>query len=140
MVFLGHSKWENNLNLTQKTMGASILRQQTIANNISNANVPHYKRKSVLFESQLKRAIDQQQKVPPPFLMTQVRHISLEDPIDINQVNARTYTEFDTHQRNDKNNVDIEKEVSDHIKNNLHYTAMIESVRYSFKKIQSVLV
>ena len=39
----------------------------------------------------------------------------------------------------DKNNVDIEKEIADEVKNTLHYSAVTTAVGNSFKRLKSVL-
>jgi len=121
--------------LLERAMDASLLRRSTIADNIANVDTPYFKRGEVTFESQLKRALDSEARDVMPAKMTDKRHISFKDPIDYRGVRARIHIEHETNYRNDKSNVDIEKEIVDATKNMLMYNAMAQKIGSSFRNI-----
>ena len=139
MIFSDNSIFSRNLSLNQKALSVSVLRKQVIANNIANVDTPHYKRHMVSFESELNRAIDEANRPGYPTKMKDVRHIPFSSPKDVMTVKPKVHVEFDSNYRNDKNNVDIEKEIADEIKNTLYFSSVTQAVNNSFKRIQSVL-
>lgn len=139
-MFLNSSMMKTNY-LLEKSMDASMMRHQVIADNIANADTPGFKRSSITFESQLKRALDSEitaQKVPHAY-MTNKKHISFNKPLDFRKVKSKVRVDFDTNYRNDKNNVDIEKEVSDAVVNTLRYRALVERIKGNYKMLNHVL-
>lgn len=125
--------------LLERGMDASLLRRSVIADNIANADTPHFKRSDVTFESQLARAIKSNEKKPCPAQLTDRRHIPFYEPMDYRTVRAKIQTEHGTNMRNDKNNVDVEKEMVDATKNMLRYNAMAQRIDRNYKKIQMLL-
>ncbi len=121
--------------LLQKGMDASLVRQQVIADNIANVDTPGFKRMDVTFESQMKRALDSEQEERFPVYLTNKGHIDFFKPMDYRDVKAKLQIEFDTNFRNDKNNVDIEKEVAESVKNSLRYKAMAQNLSTKFKSL-----
>lgn len=75
-MFLNNS-FGKNLDILQRTMDVSTIRQDVIANNIANADTPNFKRTVVNFEAQLKRALDSENSRKMPAAMTNERHIPL---------------------------------------------------------------
>lgn len=135
-----HSIFSNTIELAQKSLDVSLLRQEVIANNIANVDTPYYKRKMVTFESELNRVLDEQRRFPKYLLKTsQTRHIKNTFNKSIDDVQAHVFQEHDTHFRNDKNNVDIEKEVGDLNKNALHYNAVSTSIRLSLEHLKTAV-
>jgi flagellar basal-body rod protein FlgB len=121
--------------LLERAMDASLLRRSVIADNIANVDTPHFKRGEVTFESQLKRALDSEARDVMPAKMTDRRHIPFNDPIDYLGVRARIQIEHETNYRNDKSNVDIEKEIVDATKNMLMYNAKAQRIGSSFRNL-----
>ena len=138
-MFSNNFAFSQNVHLSKKALGVSILRKQVIANNIANVDTPNYKRHMVSFESELNRAIDSNMKPAYPAKMNDSRHIPFDRAKNPLGVKPRVQVEFDTNYRNDKNNVDIEKEISDEIKNSLYFTAVTQSVNNSFRRLKTVL-
>ena len=132
-----NNNFAKTLKLSQMSMGASLKRHSAISDNIANVDTPHYKKKEVLFEAELNRALNKKANVP--FLTTSDRHISINNHKHYSDVKSRIWRQYDTNHRNDKNNVDIEKESSDLVKNTLHYNMLTTIVNNQFKKIKSVL-
>jgi flagellar basal-body rod protein FlgB len=133
------SLFGKSLNLSQRILGSDVLRKDAIANNIANVDTPHYKRQMVTFESELNRALESEKNPGTPTNLTDSRHIPFDDNKDVNAVQARVQVEFDTNYRNDKNNVDIEKEMADEVKNTLHYQALTSSVGGAIRRLRSVI-
>ena len=139
-MFLNSNIMKTNY-LLEKGMNASIMRHQVIADNIANADTPGFKRSTITFESQLKRALDSEKEMEtcPRAYLTSKKHISFCQPLDYRKVKSKIHVDYDTNYRNDKNNVDIEKEVSNAVVNTLRYRALTERVKNNFKMLNHVL-
>ncbi|MCD6238720.1 MAG: flagellar basal body rod protein FlgB [Thermotoga sp.] len=109
-----------DVNLLSKAMDVSLLRQQVYAHNIANVDTPHYKRKFVSFEEDLRQALEGEDL---PMKCTNSRHIR-GTYTSINDIKPRIVTEDETTLRNDGNNVDIDYEMVQAEKNSLRYQAM----------------
>ena len=125
--------------LLERGMDATLVRRAVIADNIANVDTPHFKRSEVTFESQLHRALQSEEVRPFPAKMTNKRHIPFHEPIDYRGVRARVQTEHESNFRNDKNNVDIEKEIVDASKNTMMYNAMVQRLNKNFKMVGMLL-
>lgn len=125
--------------LLEKGLDASLVRQQVISDNIANVDTPGFKRTEVTFESQMQRALNSEQEPRFPVNLTQKGHIDFFKPLDYRDVRAKLVIEHFTNYRNDKNNVDIEKEISDAVKNSLKYKAMTQRLNSSFRAMEMVL-
>ncbi len=127
--------------LLEKSLDVESLRRKVISNNISNVNVPHFKRSEVNFESELKRAIVDRKNPTNnlPAKMTDEKHIPFYEPRDIKNVQARINLDYNTSFRNDGNSVDIEKEMVDAAKNLMRYNAFVTSLNHNFKMMKIVM-
>lgn len=114
------------INVLKKGMDASLLRNETIVNNIANVNTPGYKKQTVEFESYLKNALNSNSyKV---------------SSIDLNSINPTVRLENPEHSmRLDENNVDIDVEMTEKAKNSLRYSTIVEAVNNNFDRINIVL-
>ena len=56
-MFEGSSMMGTNY-ILEKSLDVESLRKKVIADNVANVDVPHFKRSEVNFESELKRALD----------------------------------------------------------------------------------
>lgn len=125
--------------LSQNILNVNILRQGAISNNIANVDTPHYKRKAIVFEAELNRVINQKEE--PAFLKTtHIKHFNIKSKKSYLDVKSSVIEEYDTNYRNDKNNVDIEKETSDLVKNSMQYEAVISHINQRFRRLKSVIV
>lgn len=128
------------LDILQRTMDASLLRQSVIANNIANANTPNFKRTEVNFESRLAYALESETHRPRfREALTDENHIAFYEPLDYRDVRPRRVLDFLTTAKNNGNNVDIEVESMDLLNNQLAYQSMVRSVSDSFTRINLVL-
>jgi flagellar basal-body rod protein FlgB len=125
--------------ILQRSMSVSIIRQEVIADNIANAGTPHFKRSEVAFESELNRALSSYDPNPFPAAVTNSRHIPFYRPRDYREVKPIVYLDYATTQRNDGNNVDIEKEMVDARLNALRYQAMAQRISGNFRLLDIVM-
>lgn len=112
-------------NVLGSAMRAAAVRNDVIVHNISNANVPGFKKKAVKFESHLRDAL--------------ASSGSLED-IDFNQLKPTIQREHGGYQhRLDGNNVDIETEMAALYQNSAKYDGLVSGVINNYKRINLVL-
>jgi len=139
MMFQGNS-FGKTLGILHKSMDVSLLRREVLANNIANAETPGFKRSTVNFESQLKRALDSE-KAKPAFeaLMTDPRHMSFHKPMNWNEVQPRRVLDYASSVNNNGNNVDIEEEMMGALENQLLYQTQTQAVSSLFNRINIVL-
>ena len=139
MIFGVDSDFGKKMKLLEMALDANTIRREVIADNIANVNVPFFKRSEVSFESQLTRALESEQKDEFPTLMTDERHMSFNQYIDYQSVSPRITVEYDSNYRNDKNNVDIDKEMIDSTKNSMQYNALMEMYSRNLKIVDFVI-
>ena len=138
-MFVGKMIQTNNM--LEKAMDTESVRRKVIANNIANVDVPHFKRREVNFESELKRAINEQNN-PDRFFqanMSSSKHMPFFEPRSVEGVSMRVNHDYSTTYRNDGNNVDIEKEMVDASKNLMRYNSYVTSLNHNFKLLKFVM-
>ncbi|MCF6410561.1 flagellar basal body rod protein FlgB [Pseudalkalibacillus salsuginis] len=103
---------------------------EAIANNISNADTPNYKAKSVEFRETLNSSLKAYR--------TDQKHIpfSTEAP---NNPSFLTRTNTHTSYSHNGNNVDVDKEMSKLAENQLYYQALIQRMNGKFNSINTVI-
>ncbi|GAB6098902.1 flagellar basal body rod protein FlgB [Halanaerocella petrolearia] len=126
--------FDQNFSVLQKSLDGLQKRHKTIANNISNADTPGYKRKGVSFKGQLNKVLNQDYDLE----VTNKRHISLNSR-SLESVKPKMYTEEDTKVRSDGNNVSIDAEMSKLAKTNLEYQAVTKQLANKFRRIENVI-
>lgn len=124
------------LNVLEKAMDASLLRQKVIAENIANVNTPFYKRKEVSFEDELKKALYKDEpilklKTTNPKHIENFSYTELPDP--------KVKVIDDILFRRDLNNVNIEKEMVELAKNNIRYTGFTRFVSTKFSMLRGAI-
>lgn len=139
MLFGTNNDFGKKMEIFRMSLQATALRRQVIADNIANADTPFFKRSEVTFESQLKRALDSERKEEFPALLTDKRHMAFEEYIDYRTVKPQVRIEYDSNYRNDKNNVDIDKEMTDATKNAMQYNALLEAYSRNIKILDTVM-
>ncbi len=101
----------------QKALDGSATRHRTIAHNIANVNTPGYKRLTVSFEDQLSDALADSAKVP--ISTTHPGHVGTKTTMS--QVTPRISRDKSTSMRPDKNNVDMDQEMTNMATNFIYY-------------------
>jgi len=139
MIFSTSTRDGKFLDLIKRNLDAVMIRHNVIADNIANADTPNFKRAEVNFESELKRALDSEKGPEYPTKMTHPKHIPFEEVIDYRKVKPRITIDYDTFYRNDKNGVDIDKEMVDFTKNAMRYNLLIEMYNRNIRKLEIVM-
>ena len=128
------------VDLLHRAMSANVVERSVIANNIANANVPNFKRSMVNFESELKRALDTEQQKPAIELaQTHPLHFSNYKARDYRDVQIRRVLDYTSTERNNGNNVNMEKETMAALENQMAYTLYAKSVEFEFDQVNQVL-
>ena len=128
------------LDILHRSMDASIVRRQVIANNITNADVPNFKRTNVNFESELKRALETERQRPAMDLnVTHEKHFPNWKERDYRDVQIRRVLDYTTTYNNNGNNVDPEKEFMLATQNQMLYTLLTQAAAFEFSQVNQVL-
>lgn len=100
---------------------AENLRQKTIANNIANLETPGYRRIDVRFEELIANAMDSSGSFDPDEIEPEIFR-PMQTPVKLNG-----------------NDVSLESEVGQMIKNNLRHTAFIRLLNKKYKQIEAAI-
>lgn len=111
----------NIIDLLGAGMKAERLRQQTIASNIANIETPGYRRLDVKFDELLAKAL----KSP--------------GSADLDEIEPEIYQPLDTAVRSNGNDVSMETEVGNLVKNSLRYTAYVRLMKKRFTQIETAI-
>jgi len=135
-----NSSFGRNLGILSRSMDTAELRRAVIANNVANVDTPNFKRSEVSFEAELGRAIESQRAKPPlKAYMTHEAHMPFHRPQDPMSVGPRVGLDYLTTVNNNGNNVDIEREEMDALKNQMSYEMMTSMVSHEFTMINMVI-
>lgn len=119
------------VNVLTKAADASWLRNEAIANNISNATTPGYKRQDVAFESELKKALGIGRGKSTDERVSGV---------NTSRLNPKPYIDYEgLSYRLDGNNVDIENENVMLVENQLKYQGLLDSINQEFVNLQTAM-
>lgn len=129
MVMIGN---DASYRLLKSALSASLMRQDSLSNNIANVNTPNYKANRVLFEDHLKKA---KSKSYIGMKGTHENHIST-DNVDIQ---PKIVKDESTTMRNDGNNVDIDLEMANLAANQLLYNAFIQQTNSKISTLRYVI-
>ena len=115
----------NQNDLLGAALQASVARNDAIANNITNAETPGYKKRSVSFEKAFNEALDKYRKT---------------GKLDLGGVTPTVQFEhLNYYYRIDENNIDIESEMVDLYENAMKYEVLISGVMNNYKRLNLVL-
>lgn len=128
------------VDLLERGMTVSQIRREVIGNNIANAETPNFKRSDINFEAQLGRALaSENDKGQLKALATNPRHIPFYQPLNYKDVRPRKVLDYLTDSKNNGNNVDIEQESMDSVRNQMRYELLAEALRFQFNQINMVV-
>lgn len=130
-----------SVDLLQRAMDATSLRYQVSANNLANSEVPNFKRTTVNFESELKRAFESEEKARNGFQLarTDERHISLNEPYDYRDVEPRRVLDYTTTAKANGNNVDAETEANNILQIQMQYRLLTQLAGFEFSQLNTVM-
>ncbi len=110
----------------EKALDAAWLRNEVISNNIANVDTPGYKRKTVKF----KEFLDAEMKTSR--IQSGQTRLNGSSALVSEDLTSLSY-------REDGNNVDVEREMSDLAMNTLRYYTLIQKMNGDFQKLNSVI-
>lgn len=119
------------LNTMKSALDAYSMRNEAISSNIANVNTPNYKRKYVKFEEYLSKASNENDLKGA---LTNSRHIEIphsSGSFPITAIDKSVST------REDGNNVNIDIEEIDNVKNYLNYSMVADQVSAYFRGLIS---
>lgn len=127
-----------SVELLHRAMDVNSLRYQVSANNIANSEVPNYKRQTVNFESELKRAFESEADKAHKFELTRTdsRHFALEEPYDWKTVEPCRVTDWTTTADANGNNVDAEYEATVVLKTQMNYRLLAQLQNFEFSQVK----
>jgi flagellar basal-body rod protein FlgB len=111
----------NVMSLLEAGIRAEELRQRAIASNMANIETPGYRRVDVRFEKNLAKAI----KSP--------------GPIDLDAIEPELYEPDEPSLRANGNNVTMEAEVGEMVKNSLRHSTYIRLLRKKYSQIEAAI-
>ena len=112
------AKTSGIVDILEASIGAESLRQRAIANNIANLQTPEYRRIAVKFEELLAKALDS------------------PGEIDLREIDPQIYQPKKTPVKSNGNDVSLETEVGEMVKNTLRHKAYIRLLSKKHKQIE----
>ena len=112
------SKISDIIDFLEAGIRAESLRQKAIANNVANLQTPGYRRIDVKFEELLAKALDS------------------PGSVDFSEVEAQIYQPNQTPVKSNGNDVDLETEVGEMVKNSLRHKAYIQLLHKKYKQME----
>ena len=138
----GMTTFPRIIDTLQLSLQASNLRHQVLSNNIANVNVPRYQGVDVVFEDELRRALEvRTEEGGLRGLTTHDRHL----PIPSSAAQHRPVTvgprlvPLSDRMRQDGNNIDVEDQMAKMAANQLWYQALVRSVSDEFGRLRSAI-
>ena len=114
----GMSKTSNIVDILEAGIRAESLRQKAIANNIANLQTQGYRRIDVRFEQLLAKALDSRGYVK------------------LSEIEAQIYQPKQTQVKSNGNDVNLEIEVGEMVKNTLRHKAYIRLLNKRYSQIE----
>jgi flagellar basal-body rod protein FlgB len=134
------NSFAKSVDILHRAMGANVVRRNVIADNMSNATTPNFKRKIVNFESELKRALNSEKQRPAVELtLTNPKHIPNFREKDYRDVQIRRVLEYNSTYNNNGNNVDPEQEAADALQTQMIYSLLTRSMNFEFNQVNQAL-
>ena len=109
------------VNLLEAGIRAEELRQKAIASNIANAETPGYRRVDVRFEQNLAKAL------------------KAGGELDVDKAQPELFHPEGTFTKGNGNNVTMEAEIGDLIKNSLRYSTYVRLLRKKFAQMETAI-
>jgi flagellar basal-body rod protein FlgB len=111
----------SGLNVLTQLLDAAAIRHRVIAQNVANVNTPGYKRREVVFETDLAKAL------------------ATPDALATARVHPRVAFTEGLPERVDGNNVDIDREMNELTKNALLYQAATQIIANRVSQLRAAI-
>ena len=112
------SKINNIVDIIEAGIRAESLRQRAIANNVANLQTPEYRRIDVRFKELLAKALDS------------------SGSADLSEIEAQIYQPKKTAVKSNGNDVSLEAEVGEMVKNTLRHKAYIRLLQKKYRQLE----
>ena len=135
------NSFQKTVDLLHRALDVNTLRYTVSANNLANSEIPDFKRTTVNFETELKRALDSEKRSAGQFQLavTDPRHIKSDGVIDYRSVSPRRVLDYATTAKANGNNVDAEEEAMTVLKIQMQYQLLSQMTGFQYSQVQSVL-
>ena len=127
----------SSVDLLEKGLNASWLRNEVIGNNIANVDTPGYKAKGVEFENLMASAMGTEGS-GLKLSTTDDGHISKTGK-GLSNVEPEVVQDASTSETLDDNNVDMETQMAALAKNSIEYYTMISKVKSEFHNLDKAI-
>ncbi|MGA2093756.1 MAG: flagellar basal body rod protein FlgB [Sedimentisphaerales bacterium] len=107
--------------LLESGLKAETMRQQAMANNVANIQTPGYRRIDVQFEKLLAKALES------------------GDEVDAEEIEPKLYQPKNTAVNTNGNDVNLEDEIGEMVKNSLRYKAFVRLMSKKFSQIDEAV-
>ncbi len=124
-----------NVPVLKRSLDAASLRQTTIASNLANIETPKYQRKEVVFESELRKALEPTQISG---MVTNPKHIQIGNN-GLKNVQPKVIVDKTRTKASGVNNVDVDQEMSSLAKNQLYYAFSAKLISIQFNRIKEAI-
>ena len=111
------------IDLLESGIKAETLRQKAISNNVANLQTPGYRRLGVKFEQMLSKAIES----------------GNAENVNLDELKAELYQPKNTAVSPNGNDVNLEAEVGDMVKNSIRYRAFIKLLTKKYAQIDEAI-
>jgi flagellar basal-body rod protein FlgB len=128
--------FDSALGIHEKALGFRAQRAEVLANNMANADTPHYKARDLDFASVLAEQSAKTQRGPVGLNRTDSRHIAAEG---ISMGDASLAYRTPMHASIDQNTVDLQIEQSNYAENAVNFQASFTFLNSKFKGLVSAL-
>ncbi|MBD5433011.1 MAG: flagellar basal body rod protein FlgB [Treponema sp.] len=138
---MGMNSFSRSVDLLQKALDVNALRYQVTANNIANSEVPNFKRSTVNFESELKRAFESRENARNSFDLarTNSKHVSIHNVIDPASVKPRRTVDWASTENSNGNSVNVETEAMNVIKIQMQYRLLSQLENFEFNQVRTAM-
>lgn len=135
------NSFTRSIDLLQREMDVTSLRYQVTANNLANSEVPNFKRSTVNFESELKRAFESEEKAKNGFKLSvsDERHIQINVPYDYREVQPRRVVDYVSTAKANGNNVDAETEANNILQIQMQYRMLTQLTSFEFDQLNTAM-
>ena len=135
------NSFTRSVDLLQREMDVVSLRYQVSANNLANCEVDNFKRSTVNFESELKRAFESEERAKNGFHLTTTdsRHMQINLPEDYRDVQPRRVVDYTTTAKANGNNVDAETEANNILQIQMQYRLLTQLTSFQFQQVTTAM-
>lgn len=129
------------MDLVQRSLDAAALSHKVISNNLANVDTPGFKRSTVLFNENLRKAMEAKRGGTQQLALsrTDARHLDVNAAPALSSIEPELVTDVTSTLRNDGNNVDIDREVALLSQNTVWYQTLAQITQMQFSSLRTAI-